>query len=168
MVDEDRIAAHGVDAGLEGQAGAQARFFKHEHHLLGVERVAILAGIALDVVAQLHEGAHFGAGKIGDGAEIFAGHARGRGKDIGILLHGNASGSLRSMVVLLAMMVTSRRRVVRRSVDCEDFVERGDGRVDVSALENVRRQEAQHGVAGAVDKDVALHHFGYRELGKLR
>ena len=49
----------------------------------------------------------------------------------------------------------------------EDFVERGDGGVDVGALQNVRRQEAQHRIAGAVDEDVALEHFGDGELGEV-
>ena len=37
LVDEDRVAAHGVDAGLESQARAQAGLLEHQHHLLGVE-----------------------------------------------------------------------------------------------------------------------------------
>ena len=89
LVDEDRVAAHGVDAGLEGQARAQAGLLKHQHHLLGVERVAILARIALHVVAELEDGAHFGAGEIGDGAHVLAGQPRGGGQNIGVLLHGN-------------------------------------------------------------------------------
>ena len=78
LVDEDRVAAHGVDAGLEAQARAQAGLLKHQHHLLGIERVAILARIAFNVVAELEDGAHFAAGKIGDGAHVFAGQAAPR------------------------------------------------------------------------------------------
>jgi hypothetical protein len=37
-----------------------------------------------------------------------------------------------------------------------------NGGVDVSALQNVWRQEAQDRIAGAVDKDAAFEHFGYR------
>ena len=61
LIDEDCIAAHGVDAGLEAQARAQAGLLKHEHHLFGVERMAVLAGIALYVVAQLENCTHFRA-----------------------------------------------------------------------------------------------------------
>src|ERR1039458_7844092 len=78
------------------------------------------------------------------------------------------SSSLRSMVVLLAMMVTSRRRVVRRSMYGEDFVQRGNCRVHMGAFQNVRRQETQHSVTGAVDEDAALEHFSNGELRKLR
>ena len=89
LIDEDRVAAHGVDAGLEGEARAQAGLLKHEHHLLGVEGVAILARIALDVVAELEDGAYLGAGEIGDGAHVFAGETRGGGENVGVLLDGN-------------------------------------------------------------------------------
>ncbi len=51
--------------------------------------MAVLAGIALDVVSKFHEGTHLSAGEIGDRTKILAGHSRGRGKDIGVLLHGN-------------------------------------------------------------------------------
>ena len=50
----------------------------------------------------------------------------------------------------------------------EDFVQRRDGGVDMRALQNVRRQEAQHRVAGAVDQDVPLEHLGDDELGEIR
>ena len=66
--------------------------------------MAILARIALDVVAELEDGAHFGAGEIGDGAEIFAGHARGGGENIGIFLHGNRGLPAVPVVALLAMV----------------------------------------------------------------
>ena len=89
MVDEDGVAAHGVDAGLEAQSRAQAGLLEHQHHLFGVEGVAILARIALDVVAQLENGAHLGAGEIGDGAHILAGQPRCRGKNVGVFLDGN-------------------------------------------------------------------------------
>ena len=71
LIDEDGVAAHGIDSGLEGQACAQAGFLKHEHHLLGVKGMAILERIALDFVAQLENGAHLGRGQIGDGAHVF-------------------------------------------------------------------------------------------------
>jgi hypothetical protein len=88
LIHEDRVAAHGVDAGLKGQARAQAGLLKHQHHLLGVEGMAILARIALDVMTQLENGAHFAAGQIGDGAQVFAGQPRRGGENVGILLHG--------------------------------------------------------------------------------
>jgi hypothetical protein len=92
LIDEDGVAAHGVDAGLEAEARAQAGLLEHQHHLLGVEGMAVLARIALDVVAQLENGAHLGAGQIGDGAHVLAGQPRGGGKNIGVLLNGNGRG----------------------------------------------------------------------------
>src|ERR1700685_1844015 len=77
------------------------------------------------------------------------------------------SSSLWSRVVLLTMMMTSSRRVVRRSMYCENLIERGNRGVNVGAFQNVRRQETQHGVTGLVDEDMVLKHFGYREIGKL-
>ncbi len=38
----------------------------------------------------------------------------------------------------------------------------------MGALQDVRRQETQNRVAGAVDDDVALEHLRYRELGQVR
>jgi hypothetical protein len=66
LVHKDRIAAHGVDAGLEGQPRAQARLLKHQHHLLGVQCMTVLARTALHVMTQLHNRAHLGALEIGD------------------------------------------------------------------------------------------------------
>ena len=40
----------------------------------------------------------------------------------------------------------------------EDGVERGDKGVDVLAFEDVRRQEAEDGLAGAVDDDAVGEH----------
>src|ERR1700677_234179 len=64
----------------------------------------------------------------------------------------------RSMVALLDMGLTSCSvsGSVCGSADSarmfsEDFVERSDGGVYVSALQNIRGQETQHRVAGAVD-----------------
>ena len=54
-----------------------------------------------------------------------------------------------------------------RCVFGQNLVERGDGGIDVLALQDVRRQEAQHRVAGAVDEDVALEHLGHGELGEV-
>src|SRR5208337_961935 len=77
------------------------------------------------------------------------------------------AASLRSMVALLAMMFSSCGRTVRRGVFGEKFVQRGNRRIDVAALQNVRRQEAQHGIAGAVDENAALEHLRHSELGKF-
>src|SRR5580692_4940762 len=49
----------------------------------------------------------------------------------------------------------------------EDFVERGNGGVDMRTLQNVRGKETQHGIAGAIDDDSALEHLGDSELGKV-
>src|ERR1039457_6531027 len=76
--------------------------------------------------------------------------------------------SLRSMVALLNMMFSSCGRTVRRGVFQKDFVQRGNRRIDVAALQNVRRQEAQRRIAGAIDKNAALEHLRYGELGQIR
>ncbi len=60
LINEDGVTTHGVDAGFKAQARAQAGLFEHQHHLFGVESTAVLAGIALDLMAQLEDGAHFG------------------------------------------------------------------------------------------------------------
>ncbi len=56
---------------------------------------------------------------------------------------------------------------MRRGMFSEDFVQRRNRGVDVTALQNVRRQEAQNGIAGAVDENVALEHLGDGELGEV-
>src|SRR5208282_2434086 len=76
--------------------------------------------------------------------------------------------SLRSMVALLAMMFSSCGRAVRRGVFNKDFVQCSNRRIDMAALQNVRRQEAQHGIAGAVDENAALEHLRYSQLGQIR
>ena len=40
LVDEDGVAAEGVDAGFKGEAGAEAGFLEEHDHLAGVEGVA--------------------------------------------------------------------------------------------------------------------------------
>ena len=101
----------------KAQARAQAGFLKHQHHLLGVKGVAILARIALNLVAQLEDGAHLGAGEIGDGAHVFAGQARGGGEDIRVLLDGKGGTASVRVVALLAMNV-DLLRWLRRSEQC--------------------------------------------------
>ncbi len=51
--------------------------------------MAIVAGVSLDVVAELEDGAHLGAGEIGNGATVFAGETGGGGENIGVLLYGD-------------------------------------------------------------------------------
>ena len=127
-------------------------------------------GIALDVVAELENGAHLGAGEIGDGAQILAGHARGRGKNVGVLMDGNSGSSLRSMSSFAShgwLSFLGGRLCAGAACSVKNFVERGDGGVHMLALKDVRRQEAQHRVAGAVDDDVPLEHLGDGELGQI-
>src|SRR3974390_331841 len=50
----------------------------------------------------------------------------------------------------------------------ENFVECTDRCVHMGALQDVRRQEAQNRVAGAVDHDMALEHLCHDQLGKFR
>ena len=89
LIHEDRIAAHRVDARFKCQPRAQARLLKHQHHLLRVQRMPILARIQLHVVPQLHNRAHFAAREIGDRTQILACQSRSRGQNIFVLLHGN-------------------------------------------------------------------------------
>ena len=77
LVDEDGVAAEGVDGGLEGEAGAQAGLLEEEDHLAGVERVAEVFGMILDRVGELHDGGHLFDGEVGDGAEVAAVEALG-------------------------------------------------------------------------------------------
>ena len=49
----------------------------------------------------------------------------------------------------------------------EEVVERGDGGVDVLALKDVGRQEAENGFAGAVEDDLALQHGGKNRFGEV-
>ena len=49
-----------------------------------------------------------------------------------------------------------------------DFVERGDGGVDVGALQNVSREETQHCVAGAVDEDAGPGNDELGEVGRVK
>jgi hypothetical protein len=42
----------------------------------------------------------------------------------------------------------------------ENFVQRANGRVHVISMQNIWRQKAQDSVAGAVDDDAPLEHFG--------
>jgi hypothetical protein len=157
----------------KAEARAQAGLLKHEDHLLGIEGMAILARIALDVVAELENGADFGAGKIGDGAHVFAGEARGGGKNVRVFLDGHTgvrafkgcSASHGWPPAVWASVMRSCDAAATRMFS-EDFVERRDGGVHVGALQNVRRQEAQDRIAGAVDEDVALEHFGDVSLAR--
>ena len=61
VIDEDGAASHGVDAGLEAETRAQAGLLKHEHHLLGVEGMTILARVALHIMPQLQNRARLRA-----------------------------------------------------------------------------------------------------------
>jgi hypothetical protein len=51
--------------------------------------MTIVARVALDVVAELEDGADFSAGEIGDGAHVFACETRGGGENVLILLRGD-------------------------------------------------------------------------------
>src|SRR5580658_4617738 len=80
---------------------------------------------------------------------------------------GIASGLL-SMVALLATLMSSCRRGCGMGrVFRQDCVERSNGRVHISALEDVRGEEAQHRIAGAIDDDAALQHFRNGEFGQV-
>ena len=52
LVDEDGVAAEGIDGGFEGEARAQRRLLEEHHHLACIERVAEVFGMALDGVGQ--------------------------------------------------------------------------------------------------------------------
>ena len=77
LVDEDGVAAEGVDGGLEGEAGAEAGLLEEHDHLARVEGVAEVFGVVLDGVGELHDGGHLLNGEVGDGAEVAAVEALG-------------------------------------------------------------------------------------------
>ena len=77
LVDEDGVAAEGVDAGLEGEARAEGGLLEEHHHLARVEGVAEVFGVVFDGVGELHDGRHLLNGEVGDGAEVAAGEATG-------------------------------------------------------------------------------------------
>ena len=58
LVDEDGVAAEGVDCCLKGEASAEGCLLEEHDHLLGVERVAEVFGVVLDGVGELHDGGH--------------------------------------------------------------------------------------------------------------
>ncbi len=78
LVDEDGVAAEGVDGGLEGEARAQRCFLKEHDHLARVEGVAEVFGVGLDGVGELHDGGHLLDGEVGDGAEVASRRAASR------------------------------------------------------------------------------------------
>ena len=77
LVDEDGVAAEGVDGGLKGEAGAKAGLLKEHDELPGVEGVAEVFRVGLDGVAELHDGGHLADGEVCDGAEVAAVEALG-------------------------------------------------------------------------------------------
>ncbi len=52
LVDEDGVAAEGVDGGLEGEAGAEGGLLEEHDHLARVEGVAEVFGLALTAWAS--------------------------------------------------------------------------------------------------------------------
>src|SRR6185437_12520627 len=70
------------------------------------------------------------------------------------------------ITVLLPMSVLPRRRLTGHCC-CENSVERGHCLVDMLALQNERRQKAQHRLAGPVNNDALRHHFSSRALRQL-
>src|SRR5260370_15771731 len=78
-----------------------------------------------------------------------------------------------SIVALLAKVFSSCgvRGVGWATESCgmfsKNLVERRNGGIHVGALQNVRRQESESRVAGAVDYDTALEHLGYREFSEF-
>src|SRR5580704_13778760 len=70
------------------------------------------------------------------------------------------------MTVLLPMRLVSCR-CCSGECCCESVIERLNGRVDVSALEDEGRQEAKHGFAGAINDDAACHEIGGDLFGEV-
>src|SRR5580704_18653139 len=74
-----------------------------------------------------------------------------------------------SMVALLATLVSACG--VGGGGCCmfgEDFVEGRDRCVHIGALQDVRGQETQNRIAGAIDDNVPLEHLRHREFGQVR
>ena len=100
LVDEDGVAAEGVDGGLEGEAGAQGGLLEEHHHLAGVEGVAEVFGVVLDGVGELHDGGHLLHGEVGDGAEVAAVEALGGFGEGGVGLDAEGGGGRGREVVV--------------------------------------------------------------------
>ena len=132
----------------------------------------VLARIALHVMAQLQNRAHLGARKVRDRAQILAGQPRRRGQNVSVLLHGNCwrpafhrcSASHGCCPPAAWHLPHSQPRLFSVNISSSAAI----ACVHVLALQNVRRQEPQHRVAGAVDHDVALQHLGHRQLCQVR
>src|ERR1035441_3712623 len=79
----------------------------------------------------------------------------------GSLSIGSAAPGV-SIVALLAICFFSRGASSRASsgIFSEYFVQRGDGLINMRALDDERRQEAQYRIAGAVDENAPLEHLG--------
>jgi hypothetical protein len=95
LVDEDGVAAEGVDGGLEGEAGAEAGLLEEHDELAGVEGVAEVFGVIFDGVGELHDGGHLLNGEVGDAAEVAAGEALGGFGEGGVGLDAELYGGLR-------------------------------------------------------------------------
>lgn len=92
LVDEDGVAAEGVDGGLEGEAGAQGGLLEEHDHLAGVEGVAEVFGMGFDGVGELHDGGHLLHGEVGDGAEVATVEALGGFAEGGVGLNAEGCG----------------------------------------------------------------------------
>src|ERR1039458_2383272 len=72
------------------------------------------------------------------------------------------------MVALLATGLSSYGLSCgMRGVFGKDIVQCLDGGIHMRLFQDERRKEAQHCVAGAINKDVALEHLGDGELGQV-
>ncbi len=101
LVDEDGVAAEGIDCGLEGETRAKAGLLEEHDHLPGVERVAEVLGVILDCVSEFHDGSHLLHGEIGDRAEVAAGETLGGFAEGCVGLDAEGRGRLRCGVVCL-------------------------------------------------------------------
>src|SRR5215472_9371075 len=73
-----------------------------------------------------------------------------------------------SIVALLAKVLSSCVRSGVCSMFGEDFVKGRDRCIHMLLLQNVRRQETQNRVAGAVDQNAPFEHFRHDELTQVR
>ena len=120
-------AAEGVHGGLKGEPRAQRGLLEEHDHLLRVEGPAIGRGVGLDVVGELEDAGQLRGGEVGDGAEV----AAGEGDVGGGLGPGDSSSCTAAGLVANFLSSGDWGSGGVRQLFGQDFVESGDGLVDV-------------------------------------
>jgi hypothetical protein len=109
--------------------------------------------------------------KISDRAHVFARESGSGGKYVRIFLHGHGCRGFNDCFASHgSILLSSVLRIAMRPRPCACSVKISSSAamaVSTCALKNVRRQEAQHRIAGAVDQNLPLQHLGHSKLGQI-